>query len=69
MPPTRSVAQILESLAPEHGLIVDFTDAYEFHDGAFPSLFKAIEPLGGRVAFRGLTTHQRRLLKYFHLLR
>ena len=63
------VVKILESLAPELELIVDFTDVYEFHDGAFPALFKAVEPLAGRVAFRGLTTHQRRLLQYLHLLR
>lgn len=62
------MSEILESLAPFSELVVDFTDVHEFHDAAFPALFKAMEPLAGiRVTLRGLTEHQARLLKYLNL--
>ncbi len=69
-PDMEVVFQILGPFAPFSDLIVDFSDAYEFPDSSFPSLFKVIEQLAGvRVALRGLTAHQSRLLKYLGLLR
>jgi len=66
------IVEILESVAPFSELIVDFTDAYEFPDRSFPSFIQAIKRTAGTgpcVSFRGLTTHQSRLLKYLGLRR
>jgi hypothetical protein len=60
--------QVLKSLAPFSELTVDFTDVHEFHDAAFPALFEAMELLTKvRVALRGLTERQSRLLHYLGL--
>jgi hypothetical protein len=57
--------EILGSLAPISELVVDFSNVREFHGAALRAFFKAMEPLAGvRVALRGLTEHQSRLLKF-----
>jgi hypothetical protein len=64
------IVEVLESFAPYSELIVDFTDAYEFPDASFPSLCQAIRRTDRpHLAFRGLTVHQSRLLRYLGLLR
>ncbi len=68
-PDLECVVQILGRFAPFTHLIVDFTDAHEFPDLSFPPFFEAIRHIGGtHIAFRGLTAHQLRLLRYLGLL-
>lgn len=68
-PDLECVVQILGPFAPFSHLIVDFTDAHEFPDLSFPPFFEAIRRISGNhVAFRGLTAHQLRLLRYLGLL-
>ncbi len=62
------MVEILEPLAPFSELVVDFTNVHSVHDAAFPSLFHVMQHFAGaRVAFRGLTEHHLRLLRYLGL--
>lgn len=62
------MAQMLNSFEPFSELVIDFTGTHEFHDAAFPALYRAMQRLAGvRVTLRGMTEHQSRLLRYLDL--
>ncbi len=59
--------ETIVALGPVNRLTLDFSDVREFEDAAFVPLARTLRSLDAtaRVSMRGLTLHQRRMLKYF----
>lgn len=60
------LAETIAALGPVVRLTLDFSDVREFEDAAVVPLARILRALvPGSVSLRGLTLHQRRMLKYF----
>ena len=62
---TESIGRLLQEAPATACVSFDFSSVRVFEDAAIPKLALVARRLGPRLSVRGLTAHQRRLLRYF----
>ena len=62
---TDCVGRMVAAASPDAPVAFDFSAVRVFEDAAIPRLAIVVKTLGQRLSVRGLTLHQRRILRYF----